>query len=157
MQRACSVCGRSRVRIPGRPNFTHCCKRFGTTPTSTQVAMSRRWAPQTRYTLRSNTASIMIGLVWTLVRAKTLQFTYLWIRSVNFFVLKSTRFWHVRTRTSFVIWLSRLIWSISNDVTPPRRANEVIHLSISKISPFKCSFVIPEFFVAQQKNESSIR
>jgi len=27
-------------------------------------AMTRRWAPQTRYTLLRNTASIMKGLIW---------------------------------------------------------------------------------------------
>jgi len=29
--------------------------------------MTRRWAPQTRYTLRRNTASIMKGLVFKLI------------------------------------------------------------------------------------------
>jgi len=41
-------------------------QRLATASTSTQVAvlpwsMSRRWTPQTRYTLRRNTASIMKG------------------------------------------------------------------------------------------------
>jgi len=53
----------------GRPNLTQRCKRLATASTSTQVAvlpwryMTRRWAPQSRYTLRRNTASVMKGLV----------------------------------------------------------------------------------------------
>jgi len=53
----------------GRRNLTQRCKRFATASTFTQVAVlpwryDRRWALQTRYTLRRNTTNTMKGLVW---------------------------------------------------------------------------------------------
>jgi len=52
-----------------RPNLTQRCKRFATAQHLRKQlcclgAMTRRWAPQTHYTLRRNTASIMKGLVF---------------------------------------------------------------------------------------------
>jgi len=49
--------------IPDRSNLTQRCKRFATASTYTQVgvllgAMTRSWAPQTRYTLQRISASI---------------------------------------------------------------------------------------------------
>jgi len=52
------------VRISSRPYLTQRCKRFVTVSSSTQVAVlpwrhdakMGSWAPQTRYTLRRNTA-----------------------------------------------------------------------------------------------------
>jgi len=43
----------------GRSNLIQRCKRL-----CCLGAMTRRWAPQTRYTLRRNTTSIMKGLAW---------------------------------------------------------------------------------------------
>jgi len=52
----------------GRPNVTQRCRWFANASISMQVAMLPwryvvEWAPQTRYMLRRNTASIMKGLV----------------------------------------------------------------------------------------------
>jgi len=59
------------VESPGRPNVTvrH---RFNICASSC-VAMTRRWAPQTRYTLRPNTASVKKGLVFLLQLHKNLK------------------------------------------------------------------------------------
>ena len=56
--------GRSEVQISGRSNRTQCCQRLATAATFLRKelccpgATTRRWAPQTRYTLRRTTASI---------------------------------------------------------------------------------------------------
>jgi len=52
------------TQIPDRPNLTQRCKRFVTASTYTQVAVlpwryDAERAPQTRYTLQRNTASIL--------------------------------------------------------------------------------------------------
>ena len=61
--------GSSEIQISGRSNQTHCCQRLATAATFLQKklrnpgAMTWRWAPPTRYTLRRNTASIMKDLI----------------------------------------------------------------------------------------------
>ena len=61
--------GRSEVQISGRSNRTQCCLRLATVATFLRMelccpgAMTRRWAPPTRYTFRRNTASIMKDLI----------------------------------------------------------------------------------------------
>ena len=63
-----SLNGRSEVQILGRSNRTQSCQRLTTAATILQKklccpgAMMRRWAPQTRYTLRRNTANITKNL-----------------------------------------------------------------------------------------------
>ena len=62
--------GRSKVQISDRSNRTQCCQRLATVATLLRIelccpgAMTRRWAPPTRYTLRRITASIMKDLIW---------------------------------------------------------------------------------------------
>ena len=61
--------GKSEIQILSQTNWTKCCKRLATVATFLQKklcypgAMTRRWTPQTRYTLRRNTASIMKDLI----------------------------------------------------------------------------------------------
>ena len=62
--------GRPDVQISGRSNRTQRCQRLTTAATflwkelHCQGTTTQRWAPQTLYTLRRNTASIMKGLFW---------------------------------------------------------------------------------------------
>ena len=72
---------RSEVQISGRSNQTQCCQRLATAATFLRKelccpgAMTRRWAPPTRYTLRRNAASIMKDLIW-FDRSKTFVFAF---------------------------------------------------------------------------------
>ena len=56
LQRVRLWSGRSEVQISGRSNRTQCCQRLATAAIFLQkklcclVAMTRRWAPQTRHT-----------------------------------------------------------------------------------------------------------
>jgi len=63
------VCGRSEVQFPGRPNLTQGYKGLSPLQHVRLAVLPWRlfygdWTPQTRYTFRPNTASIMKGLVW---------------------------------------------------------------------------------------------
>ena len=58
------------VPISGRSNQTQCCWRFASAAKflwnelCCPGTMTRSWAPQTRYALRRNTASVMKDLIW---------------------------------------------------------------------------------------------
>ena len=62
--------GGSEVQISCRSNRTQCCQRLATVASFLRKelgcpgAMTRRWAPPTRYTLRRITASIIKDLIW---------------------------------------------------------------------------------------------
>ena len=68
-QRVSLWSGSSEVRISGRSNRTQCCQWlayaaiFLRRKLCCPGAMTRRWAPSTRFTLRRNTTSIMKDLI----------------------------------------------------------------------------------------------
>ena len=61
--------GRCKIQILGRSNRTQCFKRLATSVLFFQkklcclISMTWRYAPQTRYTLRRNTASVIEDLL----------------------------------------------------------------------------------------------
>ena len=90
---------------PGRSNPTQCCQQLATAATFLRKelcypgAMTRRWAPPTRYTLRRNTASIMKDLIWFDLRSTILNVT------------PTLETWHLISRSSILLFDCRR-WSL---------------------------------------------
>jgi len=85
----CLVCGRSRVRIPKVDQVIH---DIANVSPPLQIyaklcclgAMTRRWAPHTRYTLRRNRASITEGYVYCVCIYRLIFTVYVYVIALHY-------------------------------------------------------------------------